>query len=570
MKRWSLCARNDETDIMKNWKFKHWALGIVGVLLLGSAALPPVSFFEITKQLDIFATLYRELNIYYVDTLNPEQLIGAGIYEMNSSLDPYTDFIPEDDIQEYRQQTTGRYGGIGALIGARKGSVIITDPYEDCPAAKAGLRPGDKLLIVDGKSVQKSNSDEVSKMLRGKAGTVVTMKVARLQADGSEKEITFSFPREEIKIKNVPFYGMLKDSIGYIRLNGFTDRAGTEVHNALVSLISKHKAKGIVFDLRGNPGGLLNEAINVANCFVGKNTPIVNTRGRVEEQNREYKTLNDAVDTKIPLAILADGGSASAAEIVAGSMQDLDRAVIVGQRTYGKGLVQSTHSLPYNAKLKVTTAKYYIPSGRCIQSINYADKKDGHAERKADSLKVAFKTKGGRTVYDGVGIDPDIKTKEDTAASIVIALYTQNLFFEYAMKYRATHEAIPQAKNFAVSDAEYNDFIKYTSAQSDFKYETRSEKLLEELKTTAQKENKFAAFEAEYNSMKQRLEKDKQKDWDKNKKEIKQLLEQEICAHYYLGAGRIESTIQEDSDVLNAIDILKNATERQSILQAKK
>src|SRR5690606_19557598 len=238
--------------------------------------------------------------------------------------------------------------------------------------------------------VHKVNSDEVSKMLRGKAGTVVSVKVARLQADGTEKELTFSFPREEIKIKNVPFYGLLKDSIGYIRLNSFTDRAGTEVHNALISLVSKSKAKGVILDVRGNPGGLLNEAINVANSFLEKNTPIVNTRGRMAEQNKEYRTLNDAVDTKIPLAILTDGGSASAAEIVAGSMQDCDRAVIIGQRTSGKALVQSTHSWPYNTKLKVTTAKYYIPTGRCIQSINYAEQKDGHAERKADSLKVAF------------------------------------------------------------------------------------------------------------------------------------------------------------------------------------
>ncbi|HEY0262436.1 MAG TPA: S41 family peptidase [Chitinophagales bacterium] len=555
---------------MKNFKIKHWALGAVGVILLVSATLPQVAYFDITKQLDIFASLYRELNLYYVDTLNPEQLIYSGIYEMNNSLDPYTDFIPEDDLQEYRQQTTGRYGGIGALIGARKGAVIITDPYEDCPAAKAGLHPGDRLVEVDGKNVAKSNSDDVSKMLRGKAGTVLHLTIARLQADGKEKELKFSFPREEIKIKNVPFYGMLKDSIGYIRLNGFTDRAGTEVHNALTALVVKNKAKGIVFDLRGNPGGLLNEAINVANCFVSKNTPIVSTRGRMDEQNKEYKTLNEAVDTKIPLAILVDGNSASAAEIVSGSMQDLDRAVILGQRTYGKGLVQSTHSLPYNAKVKITTAKYYIPSGRCIQAINYADKKDGHAERKADSLKVAFKTKDGRSVYDGVGIDPDVKTDEEKASQVIISLYMQNLFFEYAMKYRATHEAIPTAKNFKLTDAEYDDFIKYVNSQLDFKYTTRSEKLLDDLKKSAEKEQIFKVLETQYNAMQAELKREKEQDFAKNKKHIKRLLEEEICSHYYLNAGRIERTVQEDEDVLRAIEVLKNTNERDSILQVKK
>lgn len=558
---------------MKGLRFKHWFTGAsigVGLFVL-IAATPINSFFEVTKQLDIFTTLYRELNTYYVDTLNPEKLIQSGIYEMCSSLDPYTDYIPEDNIQEYRQQTTGRYGGIGSLIGTRNDFVIITDPYEGFPAAKSGLRPGDKILEIDGKSMRKSNSDDVSKHLRGKAGTSLMLKIARLQSDGTEKEMPITLVREEIKIKNVPYSGMLDENIGYIRLNGFTERAGTEVRNAMIALISKNKAKGIVFDLRGNPGGLLNEAINVASCFIDKGTPIVSTKGKIIDQNKEYITLNDPVDTKIPMVILADGGSASAAEIVTGSMQDLDRAVVVGQRTFGKGLVQSTHSLPYNAKLKITTAKYYIPSGRCIQAINYAEKKeDGSVQKKADSLKVAFKTKGGRIVYDGVGIDPDVKTEEEKISQIAIALYIQSVFFDYAQKYRTAHEAIPSAKNFSLSDAEYLDFVKYVSEKKDFKYSTSSEKLLEELKATAEKEKTFDAFKSDYEQMKQKLEHDKKQDLMKEKKVLKEMLEQEIVSHYYLNTGRIEATVKTDPEVLKSIELLKDKAKLQELLQVKK
>ena len=558
---------------MKGLRFKHWFIG--GTVLLTSffliAATPVNSFFEVTKQLDIFTTLYRELNTYYVDTLNPEKLIQSGIYEMCGSLDPYTDYIPEDDIQEYRQQTTGRYGGIGALIGTRGDFVIITEPYEGFPAAKAGLRPGDKILEIDGKSMRKTNSDEVSKNLRGKASTAVNLKIARLQNDGTEKDMQITLVREEIKIKNVPYFGMLNESVGYIRLNGFTERAGTEVRNALITLISKNKAKSIVFDLRGNPGGLLNEAINVASCFIDKGTPIVSTKGRISDQNKEYATLNDPVDTKISMVILADGGSASAAEIVTGSLQDLDRAVVVGQRTYGKGLVQSTHSLPYNAKLKITTAKYYIPSGRCIQAINYADKKeDGSVQKKADSLKVAYKTKGGRIVYDGVGIDPDIKTEEEKISQIAIALYLQSMFFDYAQKYRATHEAIPSPKNFQISDAEYSDFVKFVSDKKDFKYSTTSEKLLEELKKTAEKEKTFDAFKKDYEQMKQKLEHDKKQDLMKEKVMLKQMLEQEIASQYYLNTGRVEATVKTDPEVLKAVEVLNDKNKMQELLQGKK
>ncbi len=535
-----------------------------------SASLPD-SFFEVTKQLDIFTTLYKELNTYYVDTLNTERLFQVGISAMCESLDPYTDFIPEDDIQEYRQQTTGRYGGIGSLIGTRGDFVIITDPYEEFPAAKAGLRAGDKILEIDSKSVRKENSDVVSKQLRGKAGTNVVIRIARLQADGSEKEITVTLTREEIKIKNVPYYGVVKDGIGYIRLNGFTERAGIEVRNALTALISKNKVDGVILDLRGNPGGLLNEAINVANCFLDKGKEVVSTRGRVESQSHVYYTTSDPVDTKIPLAVLVDEGSASAAEIVSGSLQDFDRAVILGERTYGKGLVQSTHSLPFNAKLKITTAKYYIPSGRCIQAINYAEKKeDGSVKKKEDSLKVAFKTKGGRIVYDGVGIDPDLGTQADTLSQVAIALFTQNLFFDYAVKYRARTPAITNSRNFALSEADYADFVQFVTEKNNFTYSTRSEKLIDELKKVSEKEKMYEPIKNELKEMNDKLVHDKKNDLNKDKDLIKRLLEQEICAQYFLNQGRIESTIQSDKEVSTAIELLKNKKRVQGILTVKK
>jgi carboxyl-terminal processing protease len=525
------------------------------------------SFFEVSKNLDIFTTLYKELNTYYVDELNPDHLIQSGVDEMCNSLDPYTDYITAENMADYRTQTTGRYGGIGAIIGTRGDWVTITDPYDGFPAAKAGLRAGDKVISIDNKLARKLASDDVSRMLKGKAGTNVVVKISRLEADGKEKEMSFTLTREEIKIKNVPYYGTIGKDIGYIRLTGFTEKASSEVRTALNMLIAKNKIKGLIVDLRGNPGGLLNEAINIANVFVDKNIEIVSTKGKTEDQNKQYPTLNDPVDTKIPMTVLVDGGSASAAEIVTGSMQDLDRAVIIGQRTYGKGLVQSTHSLPYNAKLKITTAKYYIPSGRCIQAINYADRaKDGSVKRKADSLKVAFKTLGGRTVYDGVGIDPDIKIEPEKLSQIGIALITKNLMFDYATEYRSKNESIGSAKNFRLSDKEYDEFVAYVSKQG-FSYETRSEKMIDALKETAEKEKTYDAIASDYDMMKKAMMHDKTKDLYKEKKQIKGILEEEIASRYTLNAGRIEASFKNDEEINKALEVLNDEAKIKSILK---
>ncbi len=544
------------------------AIAVVAVIPLAFTTSP--SYFEITKNLDIFTTLYKELNTYYVDTLNPEKLMHSGIHEMLESLDPYTDYIPEEDMDDYRQQTTGKYGGIGAVIGTRGDWVTVTEPYEGFPADKAGLRAGDKIIEVDGKSAKNYRTDQVSAMLKGKPGTDVNVKIKRLQADGSEAEMMVKMTREEIKIKNVPYFGMVDDKIGYIHLASFTDRAGAEVKNALLTLESKTKLKGVILDLRGNPGGLLNEAINVANIFIDKHVDVVFTKGKIDEWNKNFPSINDPVDLKIPVVVLADGGSASAAEIVSGSLQDLDRAVVIGQKTFGKGLVQSTRSLPFNAKLKVTTAKYYIPSGRCIQAINYAERNaDGSVKRIPDSLKVAFKTKkNGRTVYDGGGIDPDVAIEPEKLTPITISLLTKNLLSDYANEYRAKHEKIGAAKDFDLGDAGYADFVSWVS-KKEYDYTTRSEKILADLKASSEKEKYFETIKDDYEAMKKTMMHDKTHDLEKEKPQIKSMLEEEIVSRYYLNTGRTEASFKSDQELKKAIEILNDEKKINEILSKK-
>ena len=547
---------------------------IVVIVCIMAVAFVPIAFtnssyFEITKNLDIFTTLYKELNTYYVDTLNPEKLMHAGINQMLDGLDPYTDFIPESELDDYRTQTTGQYGGIGAVIGTRGDYVIVSEPYEGFPADKAGLRAGDQIMSIDGKDAKNYKTDQVSAMLKGKPNTEVVVKIRRRVKGDKDEDFTVKMVREEIKIKNVPYFGMLNDHIGYIRLGGFTERAGAEVKNALESLETNNHIKGVVFDLRGNPGGLLNEAINVANVFVDKSLQIVSTKGKIEEWNKAFFTLTDPVDLKRPMVVLADGGSASAAEIVSGSLQDLDRAVIIGQRTFGKGLVQSTRSLPYNAKLKITTAKYYIPSGRCIQALNYAERNsDGSAVRTADSLKVAFKTKNGRKVMDGGGIDPDISIEPEKYARITISLITKNLISDYATDYRMDHDKIGSPATFALTDAEYTDFVNWVS-KKDYDYTTRSEKLLDEFKTAAEKEKYYDVVKDDYDAMKKTMMHDKANDLIKEKTQIKSILEEEIAARYYLNPGRIQASFKNDIEIKKALEVLDDDKKIKEILAKK-
>ncbi len=526
-------------------------------------------YFEISKNLDIFSTLFKELNTYYVDDIQASDIMRKGIDAMLSSLDPYTQFISEAEIEDFRFQTTGKYGGIGALIGKMGSYVVITEPYENSPANKSGLLAGDKLISIDGKDVISKTTDDVSKLLKGQPGSKVELKVRRLSPNGSETDIVINLIREEIHINNVSYYGMINNEIGFIQLEHFTQDAGKEVKEALETLKSKSKLTGVVLDLRGNPGGLLNEAVNVANVFVDKGEEIVSTRGKVDEWDRTFKSINPVTDNDIPLVVLTNSGSASAAEIVSGAIQDLDRGVIIGQRTFGKGLVQTTRSLSYNTKLKVTTAKYYIPSGRCIQAINYAEKgPEGEVKKIPDSLKVAFKTRNGRIVYDGGGIDPDIVTDELTFSKIAESLVIKNLIFDFATLYRSKHNSINSAKDFSVTNDDFSDFVKFIS-DKDYSYSTQSETVLKELEKVTVEEKYFDAVNDDLKMLAKKIETDKGNDVFKQKDEIISLLNEEISERYYLRKGRIEASFKNDLEVIKAINILSNGNEYAKIISKK-
>ena len=439
---------------------------VIGGVFSLSFTEPDDKCFQIAKSLDIFATLFKEVNTYYVDEVSPDDMVKSGINAMLSSLDPYTDFISEDEYDDFRTITTGQYGGIGALVGKRDGYSTIIMPFKDFPAYRAGLQIGDKVTKIDGKDIVGKYSDNISDLLKGPVNTPIVLTIERY---GVEKAFDVPLVREKITINNVPFYGLFQSDIGYIRLSDFTTEAGKEVRNALTDL-KKQGAKYIVLDLRGNPGGLLDEAINVSNVFVKKGSEIVTTKGKVKDWNKTYKAYQDAVDTEIPLAVLVNGGSASAAEIVAGVIQDYDRGVLVGRRTFGKGLVQATRPLAYNSQLKITTAKYYIPSGRCIQAIDYAHRNpDGSVAKIPDSLMVAFKTSKGRVVFDGGGVNPDITAEMIEYAPVTLGLVNGNHIFDYATKYHFEHNTIPSPATFKLSDEEFTNFKSWL-AKRDLKY----------------------------------------------------------------------------------------------------
>ena len=519
--------------------------------------------FEISKNLEIFATLYRQLHLNYVDNINSGEIIKKGIDAMLDELDPYTVYIPESEIEDYKLLTTGQYGGVGALIHQNGDYVIITEPYEGFPAYKAGLIPGDKILEVNKQNAKGKSVNDISSFLKGQPGTNISILIER---EGESKPMEKTLTREEIKLQNVPYFGIVGENTGYIKLTSFTQDAGKEVKDSFLKLKEKYNINSLIIDLRGNGGGLLQEAVNIVNIFVDKGQLIVTTKGKVEERNYSHITTNNAVDTKIPLVILVDKGSASASEIVSGAIQDLDRGIIIGQKTYGKGLVQNIFPLSYNAQVKITIAKYYIPSGRCIQAIDYSNKNiDGYSGKIPDSLKTAFKTKNGRIVYDGGGIEPDVLSEPEKLSNISISLISKYYIFNFANYFKRTHSVIDSAKYFNVDDVVFNDFIKYLSGK-DYDYETKSEKILEELKSIAEKENYFNAIKTEYISLKDKLIHDKNDDLLKNKDEIKKLLKEEIASRYFYQKGRIEASLSEDNEVKKAVDIFKNNTLYTNIL----
>lgn len=550
--------------ISKNFRrFRLYILAIIAGIGLFSFKSANDNFFELSRNLDIFTTVLRELTVYYVDPTDPKLLVEECIHSMLESLDPYTQYISEEEAEDYRFITTGQYGGIGALIGQRGEDVIITDPYEGFPAQKSGLQAGDIIRAIDDKIVKGKKYDEISKMLKGQPKTPIAIKIER---KGSSEWINLKLMREEITIKNVPFYGVTDDQMGYIRLGSFTDDAGQEVKHAVEDLVNKQRVKGLILDLRGNPGGLLNEAVNIVNVFVDKGQEVVSTRGKVKEWDKVYRSLNPSVDTKTPLVVLVSSGSASAAEIVSGALQDLDRAVIIGQRTFGKGLVQTTRPLNYNSQLKITTAKYYIPSGRCIQALDYAHRNpDGSVGKVPDSLISEFKTKQGRKVYDGGGITPDFSTEAPTISSISRSLINNYILFDYATEYKLSHPAIGSARSFTISDDEFEKFVQWQS-NKELDYTTESEIMLKELKEKAEKEKYFDHIKAEYESVEKVLAHDRVTDLRLNKEEIKLLLENEIVSRYFYQNGRIEASFNDDPDILSAIKALKAPQVYQSML----
>ena len=519
--------------------------------------------FEIAKNLDIFATMYKELSTNYVDELKSAELIKTGIDAMLESLDPYTVYIPEAEIEDYKFITTGQYGGIGSLIHKQGKYVIISEPYEGFPAQKAGLKAGDKILKVNDKPTFDKTVSDISTILKGQPGTSARLLIERPgEAKPFEKEIK----REKITVDNIPYFGMVNDNIGYIKLTGFTQEAGNESKKAFQALKEKNNLKGIIFDLRDNGGGLLNEAVNITNIFVKRGELVVSTKGKLTDKNRSYSTSVEPLDTEIPLVVLVNGGSASASEIVCGAIQDLDRGVILGQRTFGKGLVQNVLPLSYNTQMKVTVAKYYIPSGRCIQAINYAERDtNGIAGKFPDSLKTAFKTQHGRTVYDGAGIEPDINIEPNILSNISYALLSRYLVFDYATQFCLKHPTIDTPDKFEITDAIYSDFLSFLSDKN-YDYTTRSEKELADLRKSAEKEKYFEGVKPEFEALKSKMMHNKNDDLVRNSAEIKRFLSSEIITRYYFQKGRIELQLKKDEDVAKAIEILNDNKTYLSIL----
>ena len=528
---------------------------------------PEDHYFEVMKNLEIFGSLFKEVNTYYVDEISPNELMNEGINSMLNSLDPYTNYIPEDQIEDYRIMTTGQYAGIGIETVTREdGKTLITMPMKGFVGEKSGLLIGDQILKIDGVDVTNKEGAEISQLLKGQAGTPIELVVQRVKTD---KPLTFKMVREKISISNVPYFGMVTPEVGLIQLSDFTYNAGKEVKDAFLKL-KEQGAKGMILDLRGNPGGLLSEAVNISNLFVTKGNEIVSTKGKVKEWNKKYNALNNAIDTEMPMAVLINSSSASAAEIVSGVLQDYDRGVLIGQNSFGKGLVQVTRSLSYNSKLKVTVAKYYIPSGRCIQAVDYTNRNpDGSVGKVPDSLRVAFKTKAGRVVYDGGGVKPDITNEKPHLPQILAILFKKGMMFDYATEFRAKNPTIASAKEFKLTDAQYQDFVKWLS-NKDLDYKTRVERGIEGLEKAAKEEKYYDDIKAQLNNLKEKLAHNKDNDLQKFKPEIKEELEREIASRYYFAEGKMESSFDDDPDVIAAVSLFKDATRYKSLLTTTK
>ncbi len=539
------------------------------VLLIGTAAkfTDTDRYFEIFKNLDIFATLFKEVNTHYVDEVNPSTLIKKGIDEMLGSLDPYTNYIAADDIETYRMMTTGEYSGIGAVVERRNGVQMIIMPYEGFAAHEAGLKAGDEIHKIGGVSLEGKSSDEISYLLKGQSRSDIVLTIKRY---GQDEMFDVTLKREKIAVESVPYAGMVTDDIGYVRLTNFTQNVGRQVGIKTLDLLEQG-AEGIILDLRGNPGGLLHEAVNVSNVFIEKDKKIVVQKGKVRANDWTYNSLNEPVDTDIPLVVLTDNGSASASEIVSGVVQDYDRGVLVGRKTYGKGLVQVERPLSYDAVVKITTAKYYTPTGRCIQAIDYSSRNpDGSVGKIPDSLKTEFRTTNGRLVFDGGGIDPDVEVEDFDFAPITYSLLRKNHIFFYATEYYYKHpeRETEDPRNLRLSDSEYNDFIKWLG-DKEFDYITNLEKGVDRLIETAKNEKKYDLLKDQLDQLDEASQHNKDRDLITFKEEITMLLEQEIASRYFLQRGLIESTFNKDPDILEAVQVIRDEERYAKLLNRK-
>ena len=558
-------------NIIKKYRGFAAGLSVSAIAILFINARPGNDpYFEIAKNLDIYANLFKELNSYYVDPIEPGKLVKTGVDAMLEDLDPYTNYITESDIEEYEFMTTGRYGGIGANMHRKADEIYVGDVYEGSPAQKAGLHPGDAVISIDNQTVKGKSIEDLSILLKGSPGTQLTMKIRDAYTGVESSKI---ITRGEIEISSVPYATLLgaQKDIAFVKLTQFTQGCGRMVRFAYDSMQkAQPNLKGLVLDLRNNPGGLVDEAVNICNIFIDRDNLVVSTRGKIPDMDKEYKTAGPVWNKDLPLAILVNHSSASASEIVSGTMQDMDRAVILGERSYGKGLVQITRPLGFNSHLKLTIARYYTPSGRCIQALDYTHRNaDKTVSVIADSMKKAYKTMNGRTVLSGGGIDPDVKIKADVMSTIAVTLYTKNYIFDYATDYTGKHPKIADATVFSLTDAEFNDFTNWLD-KKDYSYKTETEFALDSLKASAIKDKYYDEAKSEFDALKSKLSHDKKQDLLKHKDNVKQMLEDEIVSRYYFTKGRIAHNMQHDPELDKAISVLQASAEYKNILKIKK
>ena len=528
--------------------------------------------FKVAKNIEVFNNIYRYLDLIYVDTLDADEVIGTGIKRMLGSLDPYTEYYPESEVNKLKNMLTGKYVGIGAMIryNLQLGRVVIDEPYEGSPAAEAGLKKGDIILSINDTTMTDKNTSYVSSHLRGDPGTTFVLKIKR---PSTGKKMQMRITRRAITLPYLPYYGLRPDSIGYINLNSYAEGCAKDVRRAFIDL--KHRGmKALVFDLRGNGGGSVSEAVDIVNMFVAKDITIVKTRGKMKRMNKDYKTTVEPIDTVMPIVVMVNGETASASEITSGSLQDLDRAVILGTRTYGKGLVQAPVDLPFNGQMKLTTGKYYIPSNRCIQAINYKHAHGGYTEHIPDSLTKVFYTRSGREVRDGGGIKPDIEVKPDSLPNIAYYLSMSGLdstevMLNYEIDYIAKHPAIAPAGQFELTDEEYEDF-KQRVVKSGFKYDAESGKELDRLKKIAQFEGYYDSAKPEFEALEKKLKHNLATDLERNKALIKQIIQADIVAAYYWQAGAIENNLNTDKQMIEACRLLNNPAEYRKLLEPKR